>query len=346
MDIVVWLYFREMNTLAKGIDHPDRDVYFSSKGHDVPGLYAVLHAGGVVSSRAAPQAAPAGRARRPSGRRRSRHRGQLGLAGHGHLQGEGDGLGQAAAGPRRPGLRPHRRRRAAGRARTTRRCSTPRARACRSSPSSWTTTSSRPTSRSRRSATSATSRRASAPTAGRCSGATATRGPTSSASSSELRRPRDVPAIVIADTIKGRGVSFMEHPRALADGRGLYRWHAGAPDDESFARASEELLAGVRAQFERLGLGALDVEELASDAAPSLGGGPARVRGRSLRPGAGRAGRAPARHRGARRRPRGRLPRPRRSRRSIPTASSRTASPSRTWCRWPADWRAPGCCRW
>jgi transketolase len=49
MDLVVWLYFREMNTLTKGVDHPDRDVYFSSKGHDVPGLYAVLHAGGVVT---------------------------------------------------------------------------------------------------------------------------------------------------------------------------------------------------------------------------------------------------------------------------------------------------------
>ena len=29
----------------------------------------------------------------------------------------------------------------------------------------------------------------------------------------------------------------MEHPRALRDGGGTYRWHAGAPDDEAFARA-------------------------------------------------------------------------------------------------------------
>jgi transketolase len=90
----------------------------------------------------------------------------------------------------------------------------------------------------------------------------------------ELRRPRQVPAIVIADTIKGRGVSFMEHPRALADGHGLYRWHAGAPDDESFGKASEELLERVRTRFERLGLGRPAVEELVPDAAPSLGGGP------------------------------------------------------------------------
>ena len=90
----------------------------------------------------------------------------------------------------------------------------------------------------------------------------------------ELRRPRNVPAIVIADTVKGRGVSFMEHPRALAEGHGLYRWHAGAPDDESFERGSQELLAGVRARFDRLGLGPVAIEQLAHDASPSLGGGP------------------------------------------------------------------------
>ena len=48
MDIVLWLYLEEMNTLQVGFDHPDRDVYFSSKGHDVPGLYSVLHALGVL----------------------------------------------------------------------------------------------------------------------------------------------------------------------------------------------------------------------------------------------------------------------------------------------------------
>src|SRR5688500_18028529 len=48
VDIVVWLFFREMNTLAKGVTNPDRDVYLSSKGHDVPGLYSVLTAAGVL----------------------------------------------------------------------------------------------------------------------------------------------------------------------------------------------------------------------------------------------------------------------------------------------------------
>jgi transketolase len=39
MDLVAWLYLEEMN---------DQDVYFSSKGHDAPGLYAILTARDVL----------------------------------------------------------------------------------------------------------------------------------------------------------------------------------------------------------------------------------------------------------------------------------------------------------
>jgi transketolase len=42
------------------------------------------------------------------------------------------------------------------------------------------------------------------------------------------------PAIIIADTVKGRGVSFME---------GKSQWHGKTPDDGEFARAFEELTA-------------------------------------------------------------------------------------------------------
>ena len=40
MDIVSWLYLNEMELSSK----PDGfgDIYFSSKGHDAPGLYSVL----------------------------------------------------------------------------------------------------------------------------------------------------------------------------------------------------------------------------------------------------------------------------------------------------------------
>ena len=40
----------------------------------------------------------------------------------------------------------------------------------------------------------------------------------------------DQPKVVIADTVKGKGVSFMEST-ALGPGEKFYRFHSGAPDD-------------------------------------------------------------------------------------------------------------------
>ena len=48
MDIVTWLYYEQMNTLKVGFASPDRDIYFSSKGHDVPGLYATMYSLGAL----------------------------------------------------------------------------------------------------------------------------------------------------------------------------------------------------------------------------------------------------------------------------------------------------------
>jgi transketolase len=49
MDIFVFLYFYEMNTLKMGFDNPDRDIFFSSKGHDAPGQYSALMAAGIIT---------------------------------------------------------------------------------------------------------------------------------------------------------------------------------------------------------------------------------------------------------------------------------------------------------
>lgn len=48
MDIVTYLYLNELNLLEVGLDSPDRDIYFSSKGHDVPGLYSLFYALGII----------------------------------------------------------------------------------------------------------------------------------------------------------------------------------------------------------------------------------------------------------------------------------------------------------
>ena len=48
LDVVSHLLFEELNVAELGFEDPDRDVFFSSKGHDVPGLYAALFALGVI----------------------------------------------------------------------------------------------------------------------------------------------------------------------------------------------------------------------------------------------------------------------------------------------------------
>ena len=50
MDIVTFLFYEKMDTVDKGFDDPNRDIYFSSKGHDVPGLYSILHSLGIIQT--------------------------------------------------------------------------------------------------------------------------------------------------------------------------------------------------------------------------------------------------------------------------------------------------------
>jgi transketolase len=49
----------------------------------------------------------------------------------------------------------------------------------------------------------------------------------------------DGPRIVVADTVKGRGVSFME---AFGEDDRFYKFHSGAPSDENYLRGAEELI--------------------------------------------------------------------------------------------------------
>ena len=65
----------------------------------------------------------------------------------------------------------------------------------------------------------------------------------------------DRPKLLVADTIKGKGVSFMEGP-ALAAGA-LYAYHSGAPTEVEYANGSKELLASAESLFNAAGLGPL-----------------------------------------------------------------------------------------
>ena len=82
---------------------------------------------------------------------------------------------------------------------------------------------------------------------------------------SEFRSIAGKPKLLIADTIKGKGVSFMEHPQALRDGNGYYLWHSGAPSDEAFARAYDEILTRINHGFRELGLGQVETKVVQDD---------------------------------------------------------------------------------
>ena len=101
LDLVVHLLFEELNVAELGWEHPDRDVFFSSKGHDVPGLYAALHALGVIPAERLLRLRRLGGLDGHPDVRRARNRGELGLARDGHLQGAWHRVGEAVPRARR-----------------------------------------------------------------------------------------------------------------------------------------------------------------------------------------------------------------------------------------------------
>ena len=246
LDIVVHLLWRELNVAQFGWEHPDRDVFFSSKGHDVPGLYAALHALGVIPTERLLRlrrlggldghpdvGVPGIEANSGSlGMGLSKGRGMawgkrlLGrggrvvvMIGDGELQEGQNWEAFAAAAHQRVG-------------------------------NLWAIVdrnelqSDRPTEEILALGDLEAKLRAFGWRVESCDGHD--HEALAAAFAAMREEPDDRPKILVAHTIKGRGVSFMEHPRALRDGNGTYRWHAGAPDDEAFARAHEELLGRIR----------------------------------------------------------------------------------------------------
>ncbi|HST24942.1 MAG TPA: transketolase C-terminal domain-containing protein [Gaiellaceae bacterium] len=277
MDIVVHMLEEELNTAQLGWDHPDRDVYFSSKGHDVPGLYAVLHSLGVIPTERLLRlrrlggldghpdvGVPGIEANSGSlgmgiskGRGiawAKRHLGRGGrvvvMVGDGELQ-EGQNWEALQAG--------------AHEAMGNLIVIVDRNELQSDKPTEVILALGNLEEKVRRFGWYVDV----------CDGHDHV----------ELRETfedflsdHDRPKLLIARTIKGKGVSFMEHPRALADGGGTYRWHAGAPDDEAFGRAFEELTARIGERLAAHGLGELALEHvppLEAETATSLEGEPA-----------------------------------------------------------------------
>ena len=69
----------------------------------------------------------------------------------------------------------------------------------------------------------------------------------------------DRPKVIVADTVKGRGVSFMEGPAAL-NTSDLYLFHSGAPPEQQYVDGLKELLAAAGRGMTALGLGAVKTD--------------------------------------------------------------------------------------
>jgi transketolase len=88
----------------------------------------------------------------------------------------------------------------------------------------------------------------------------------------EGNKIKNVPKVIIADTIKGKGVSFMEHSSLDSDVE-YYKFHSGAPNEDNYIKAANELLNAAMKQFESFGLGELSYEEINRASAPLAAAG-------------------------------------------------------------------------
>lgn len=75
------------------------------------------------------------------------------------------------------------------------------------------------------------------------------------------------PKIILADTIKGKGVSFMEHTSLDSD-VAMYRFHSGAPDADAYQRAVAEITERLQKRVQAAGLPPLGLEIHQREASP------------------------------------------------------------------------------
>jgi transketolase len=270
MDVVVHLFYRELNTVEVGFDDPERDIYFSSKGHDVPGQYAVLHALGMLP------AEKLLKLRRLGGLDGHPDVGVPGIEANSGSLGMGISKGRGMAWAKRF---LHRGGRVVvmtgdGELQEGQNFEGLQAAAAHAQGNLWAIVdrnelqSDKPTDEILALGDLESKLRAFGWQVTSCDGHDHDE---LSRAFGELRSAGDMPKALVARTIKGKGVSFMEHPRALAEGGGTYRWHAGAPDDESFARAHAELVERIRARLPDLRLAPVEGVGQQSEGEPESG---------------------------------------------------------------------------
>ena len=263
LDVVTYLYHFEMNIAELGVDHPDRDIYFSSKGHDVPGHYAVLHSIGLLSEERFQ------RLRRLDGT-------------HGHPDVSIAGI-EANSGSLGMGIS-----KAKGMA-LAKKMNGAKGRVMVMTGDGelqegqiWESLQTAAyqkvnnliaivdfnkiqTDKSVKDIIDLGDLARKFEVFGwhaqTCNGHDFA---DLEKAFARLKQVNDRPKVLIADTIKGKGVSFMEGPRALLDGNGLYPWHSGAPDDDTYEAGYNEIANRINARLEELDLATLDTRVMAT----------------------------------------------------------------------------------
>ena len=270
MDIVVHLFYGELNTAQVGFDDPARDVYFSSKGHDVPGLYAVLNALGVIPTEQLLKL------RRLGGLDGHPDVGVPGIEANSGSLGMGISKGRGMAWAKRVLGRGGRVivMTGDGELQEGQNFEGLQAAAAHAQGNLWVVVdcnelqSDKPTTEILPLGDLEAKLRSFGWHVASCDGHDHD---ALARVFAEFGTVEGVPKALVANTIKGRGVSFMEHPQALREGGGTYRWHAGAPDDESFARAHAELVARIRESLPDLQLVSVAAVEERSEGEPESG---------------------------------------------------------------------------
>jgi len=80
------------------------------------------------------------------------------------------------------------------------------------------------------------------------------------------KKVMDKPKVIIADTIKGKGVSFMEHTSIDSDVE-FYKFHSGAPTDDAYIKAAQELIDTANTLLKPVNTQALELETVTRPAA-------------------------------------------------------------------------------
>ncbi len=259
LEILVYLYFHEMNVLETGIDSPDRDIYFSSKGHDCPGQYSVLFAAGIIDYEKLLKLRRLG-----------------GLDGHPDVSIPGIEANSGSLGmgiSKAKGMALAKKIRGLG-GRIFVMTGDGELQEGQIWESLQTTAHQKitninvivdfnkiQTDKPVKEIIDLGDLEKKFKVFGwyvkRCDGHDFR---ALSDAFSELKEIRDRPKVLIADTIKGKGISFMEGPTALKDGNGLYRWHAGAPDDDSYEAGLAELVDKINSHLMDVGLESIELE--------------------------------------------------------------------------------------